>query len=193
MRSLLPLILFFVLASCTTPAAVTPPHLTEANEYAVYSALIQSLYLDKARLEQVVINDVTAIDHTDNLSETLSYVSHNLPVLPDDVVADFVARNKQPQVLKPLFNLPVKLVFINKTEADEIFKDNRGWDNFYARYPDSQGMMTLSRVGFNPQVDMALVYVGNQSDWLAGAGYYVVLKKESGNWVVQGQLMTWIS
>jgi hypothetical protein len=193
MRKIIILILFLVLTSCTTKAVATPSPPAEAEEYAVYSAMIQSLYLDKAKLEQVVINDVTAVDHTDNLSETLSYVSQNLPGVTDDLMVDFTARNKQQQALKPLFNLPIKLVFINKSELDEIFKDYKGWDIFYARYPGSQGTMTLSRVGFNQGVDSALVYVGNQSDWLGGAGYYVLLNKENGQWFVRGQVMTWIS
>ncbi len=46
------------------------------------------------------------------------------------------------------------------------------------RYPNSQGTMTLSRVGFNRNIKQALVYVGNQEGFLAGAGYYVLLVKK---------------
>jgi len=38
-----------------------------------------------------------------------------------------------------------------------------------------------------------LVYVGTLSHWLAGAGYIVLLKKVNGAWIVDQQVMTWIS
>jgi len=61
------------------------------------------------------------------------------------------------------------------------------------RYPNSQGTMTLSGVGFNRNINQALVYVGNPEGFLAGAGYYVLLVKEKGTWVIKQKLMTWIS
>jgi hypothetical protein len=37
------------------------------------------------------------------------------------------------------------------------------------------------------------VYIGTQSNWLAGAGYYVLLKKGEAGWGIDQQVMTWIS
>ena len=51
----------------------------------------------------------------------------------------------------------------------------------------------ISQVGFNETLDQALVYVGTMSHWLAGAGYYVLLNKVNGAWIVDQQVMTWIS
>lgn len=53
--------------------------------------------------------------------------------------------------------------------------------------------MTLSRVGFNSDRTRALVYVGNQSHWLTGAGFYLVLVKTKGGWSVEHEFMSWIS
>jgi hypothetical protein len=76
----------------------------------------------------------------------------------------------------------------------QIFSQNRdGWQLFYEQYPDAPGITTLSRVSFNNTFDQALVYVGTLSHWLAGAGYYVLLKKDNGAWVVDQQVMSWIS
>jgi len=48
-------------------------------------------------------------------------------------------------------------------------------------------------VGFNNNLDMALVYVGNQSGGLAGAGYYFLMAKENNTWKVIREDMAWIS
>jgi hypothetical protein len=51
----------------------------------------------------------------------------------------------------------------------------------------------LSGVGFNPQINMALVYVGNMRYALASEDSYVLLRKVNGQWIVKDQTMVWIS
>jgi hypothetical protein len=85
-------------------------------------------------------------------------------------------------------------VLLTEENMRQIFNINQnGWDVFYADYPGAPGITTLSRVGFNDAMDQALVYVGTQSHWLAGAGYIVLLVKVEGVWVIDQQVMTWIS
>jgi len=166
----------------------------EAEVYAVYSALIQIRYIDTQKPELIVISDQTGLDYfSGELDEHLKSVRQGLPDLTDEVSVDFEAQNKQPQPLKSLFTISVKDVFISKQEIQKTFKRQDGWDIFYDKYPNSQGHLHLSGVGFNPQMDMALVYVGNMHYALAGAGYYVLLKKVNGQWTVQDQTMVWIS
>jgi hypothetical protein len=77
---------------------------------------------------------------------------------------------------------------------NQIFAVNQdGWQVFYARFPEAPGIISLSRVGFNDRLDQALVYLGNQSHWLAGAGHFYLLKKVNGAWTVDQKVMTWIS
>jgi Family of unknown function (DUF6508) len=45
-----------------------------------------------------------------------------------------------------------------------------GWSRFRERFPNSSGIVTLSRVIFDSGQNHALVYVGNQKDWLSGSG-----------------------
>jgi hypothetical protein len=39
----------------------------------------------------------------------------------------------------------------------------------------------------------ALVYMWSGCDVLYGAGYYVILVKEDGEWAVQDDVMSWVS
>jgi len=82
--------------------------------------------------------------------------------------------------------LPV--ILLKREELKAIFsvgpgQKQNGWDRFYAKYPKSPGIITISRVGFNRRGDMAMVYVGSQSHYLAGAGQIHVLRKQDGKWV----------
>jgi hypothetical protein len=166
----------------------------KAEAYAVYSALIQTRYIDTQKPALIVITDQTGLDYFEGeLGEHLEAIRQGLPDLTDEVCADFEAQNKQPQPLKSLFSINVKYVFISPQEIQTTFKKQDGWDIFYAKYPNAQGFMHLSGVGFNPQMDMALVYVDNMYYALAGEGYYVLLNKVNGQWTVQDQTMVWQS
>jgi hypothetical protein len=85
-------------------------------------------------------------------------------------------------------------VLLTQNERTQFFNQNQdGWQLFYEKYPDAPGITALSRVGFNQALDQALVYAGTQSQWLAGAGYYLLLKRVNGAWIIDQQVMTWIS
>lgn len=170
----------------------TPEDRRDMDEYAVYSALIRAMYLQPG-IDRIVIDDHTSPGLSYDPGEDLDYVTNRLPGLEEETLADFQAQNRESHPLTDDFDLSVEVVLIGEEELDQIFGDMEGWDTFYATYPDSQGRMTLSRVGFNRQGTQALVYVGNQSHWLAGTGHLVLLAGENGVWTLQGEVTLWIS
>lgn len=163
-----------------------------AEEYQVYSALIRTLYNN----ELIVIEDTTAeLDSGLFLpSDAVRSIKNHHPELGDKIWSDFETKNQTPSLLERRFTLGVEYVLISKQEITSIFSENAGgWDDFYAKYPGSQGILTLSRVGFNEARDTAVLYAGNQSHWVAGEGNIVVMKKTAGRWTVLGETMIWIS
>lgn len=65
-----------------------------------------------------------------------------------------------------------------------IMKPNgfHGWKKFHAQYPRSPGIIQLSRPGYSVDGSIALIYMGTQFDWLAGAGTIHVLEHIEGQW-----------
>jgi hypothetical protein len=193
-RKTLAMISIFFLMSCfllnifNLPGDGDP----QVEEQAVYAAILRKMY----PAPMVVLTDHTATDISGDLSdETLRYIDKNMGgALTQDLLDGFKARNDQSYPLAEGLNIGVDYVLISDAHMDEIFNDAQdGWDVFYSQYPNAPGIITVSRVGFNNQFDRALVYVGCQSHWLAGAGFYVLLKKVNGEWVVDQKVMTWIS
>lgn len=183
-------------STVTPPAAatLTPLEAREVEAYAVYGAVIQTRTSDTQEPALVVIRDQTTPGaFPGELGEYLESMREGLPGLTDEIGADFELQNEQPLALKPLLTLGVDYVFISQEEIETTFAQTDGWDRFYAAYPGAQGHMRLSGVGFNSQMDAALVYVDNMSGPLAGEGYFVLLKKVDGEWTIQGQTMVWIS
>lgn len=173
----------------STTAAASDDGLAE--EYEVYGALIQSAYHNAL----IIIEDTTAnpVSRPFSPSDAARFMRNYHPELGDEIWSDFTTKNEKPSLLERRLTLSVKYVFISTQELQSIFSDSSGWDDFYAKYPGSQGVLTLSRVGFNKAKDTAVLYAANQFGGDGGEGNMVLLKKSAGRWTVQGQSMMWIS
>jgi hypothetical protein len=191
------LLLSFLLlsAACTVrPTPVPTPSASQVDleEQAVYAFLLPEMYKNRG----YVIMATTATDVTgvDNTSQTLDYVLQNMHAVLPETVDSFRARNDTSYPIRKDMDLGSPYTLLSQAGRNRIFGQNQsGWEIFYNRYPQAPGITTLSRVGFNAALDQALVYIGTQSNWLAGAGYYVLLKKGPGGWSIDQQVMTWVS
>jgi hypothetical protein len=164
------------------------------EEFLVYNAYIEEAFSEKT---------IVILDHTfwgvcgvgAYGCTTFSFsLSEDMPELQPETYDDFEAVNEGPYALKDLFDVSKEIVLISEEKLLRIFDEGGGgWEEFYDLYPSSQGVLLLSRVGFNADMTQAFFYAGNQSHGLSGAGYYILLVKEKGEWVVQDQVMIWIS
>jgi hypothetical protein len=188
-------ILAVLLAACTgTPAPNSTPSAQQINteEQAVYAALLQNMY----SAAWYVIMDTTATSPVGvgDTASTLDRIVQDLPSIDQETVDSFRSRNDAAYPVLPTMELGSGYALLSQAEMSQIFSQNRdGWQVFYEQYPDAPGITSLSRVGFNMSLDQALVYVGTISHYLAGSGYFVLLNKVNGLWIVDQQVMTWIS
>ena len=191
-------LVFLVVLSCTL-VIKAPDFLRESKndflrreEYAVYSAVIES-HLDfwaGKPFQCVVIEDHTYLDES-----LLNWTFSSFEGIEQETMNDFFFKNASPYPLQYLFNLDLPVVLISAAEIATLFRGDpsEGWRNFYTRYPHSQGIMELSRVGFNPDMNQAIVYEGNQEFSLSGSGYVHYLVKVNGEWIIQDTISVWIS
>ncbi|HSV43940.1 MAG TPA: hypothetical protein VLJ10_05230 [Candidatus Bathyarchaeia archaeon] len=113
-----------------------------------------------------------------------------------EAVQDFCAKNSQASTIDAIGPLTVKHIVMTKTQMDELFADQGdGWDKFYQLYPESPGIITLSRPGFSADETLAVIYIGNQSHWLAGHGGIRIYRKKDGKWVDEREGLgpSWVS
>lgn len=142
----------------------------------------------------LVIEDTFSISHLyvgqSHDEFTRSLLSQASDRVPIDLIKDFCDKNKEAQAVWPEIASRMQIKLLSRTELDSFFAIQRnqkpdGWERFYAKYPKSPGIITVSRVGFNRKGDMAMLYVGSQSHWLAGSGQIHVFRKQDGKWVEQ--------
>ncbi|MFZ1702356.1 MAG: hypothetical protein WBO10_06160 [Pyrinomonadaceae bacterium] len=164
---------------------------SDREEYAIFNVLIKDWITD-SQVKQIIIDRYT--NYRDFGGDDTTAFS--VDGLEKEIADDFISKNsrKQYEILKKQFPIGDKIILINQSETGEIFSDReKGWKFFYQKYPKSQGITTISRVGFNKERTKALVYMGTQSDWLAGAGYLIILQKDANEWKIVDKRMTWIS
>ena len=182
-------------AACTTKPTLVPTpamDLTPAAEQAVYAFLLSKMYQHRGYV--IMADTATSAIGVDNTAQTLDYVLQNMHDVNPETVASFRDRNATSQPLRPDMQLGDPYVLLSQAGKNQIFSQNQsGWEIFYNRYPQAPGITTFSRAGFNTLLDQALVYMGTQSNWLVGTGYYILLRKVNGSWMIDQQVTIWES
>ena len=184
-------------AACFPLFAPADRGVTE-EEYAVYSALVVDArsYLLGTALQPLVIRNRTGLDvHSGEMESVLARVQSSLPGVTPALLRDFQRRNARPHALESKLQVSFLYFLISEQEEADITRVQGGPDcrrPFEERYPNAQGIITLSRAGFNAQPDLALVYIGSAL-CKDGAGYFVLMGKENGSWRVLEKVLTWIA
>jgi hypothetical protein len=126
--------------------------------------------------------------------EMLQYAKKKMSALDEETLKIFESQNAKPYLLQRLFKLNSDYALISPEKIKDYFDEDGGWwPAYYKDHPESQGLMRVSRVGFNPDMTQALAYASNQSGGLAGEGFFVLLVKDKGVWKVKDRVTIWIS
>ncbi len=186
------MLLALLLCSCgpgLPKATVTPSPNIEAEEYAVYSALIRQSPIGYDLGSSFVVRENTMAD-LDMFERTLE----NVHKLPSSLVDSYRSRNAASYTLDPNLDIEQDYVLMPQEVFDQILgRKGARWTDFEAKYPGASGFILFSRVGFNADGDEALADMGFRCGDLCGAGGLYLLVKEDGNWKVQETLMVWQS
>jgi hypothetical protein len=114
--------------------------------------------------------------------------------LDDQAVDNYLEQNRTTSSISTSFRTSLPKVFISSADQNRLFsKEHDGWKIFYAKYPKAGGIISFSKIGFNHDHNAAILYSAVGCGWLCGTGYYHLLKKQSGKWVIVGHSMVWIS
>lgn len=189
--------LFFILLKISCNKRFLEPQ-NPFEEYRVYSAVLNSLYIGE-ETKLIVMQDSTDIfplyDTRDStLNKMKNLIKKHFKGIHPSTIDDFVKKNKKRHKIEKKLFIRTKYTLISDKEIAEIFKDTQGWDRFYKLYPHSQGILTFSRVGFNPNMNQAVLYAGNQAHFFCGKGILIFLiKNKKGEWIIKNTVLLWIS
>ena len=192
------LISLFVLALTLAQTPAKTAQEVTPDEYAIYARLIQHFHLTGHPL---VITSQTSVDDDKELlrNDVLRHFSREFPSPYSKTIGDFKSKNARSFDLDQKIPGVASYSLVPHDELEKFWdncadaKQACGWELFYGKYPDSSGIVTLSRVGFTPTGEDALVYLGNRRHWKSGTGYLVLLHKNGGEWGVVKSVAVWMS
>ncbi|HEV2522536.1 MAG TPA: hypothetical protein VGT24_09155 [Candidatus Acidoferrales bacterium] len=181
------------------------------SEYRVLSDYIVGTFTGdkgdeqvRGRASEIVIVNKTESDRNINRiedgdgkliswKEITTYLQKQFPMLQRATLDSFRETNVYPASFKRSFQLPVPYELVDKAEIDAVFKHGGWWTDYYRKYPNSQGILSLSRVGFSPDGKQAVFYAGNMCGGKCGRGNYVVMERVDSGWKVAKEILFWIS
>ena len=186
--SVLLLALNVLACSVLTPAAATPSATEiEREEQAVYSFFVHG------QSTALILEDTSTSISNDDPQKTVDYIKSGLKGVSSEALDNFLERNRQPGQLSPTMNLGVNYVLLTREDLSKISGRPNWGELLSGEYPGTYGYVIFSRVGFNHTLDLAVIYVGSVGGPLMGVGYYNLMEKQNGQWILKDQLMAWIS
>jgi len=190
----------FLLASAVCRQNPARPQVElRVAEYEVLAAYIAGDFTGQRGQERIgkgisniVIVNVTRSDEpiTDDKDKPIPWKKFSktlrmeAPILKATTIDAFRAVNVQQALLRRSFHLPIDYELVDSSEISSIFDNGGEWPDYYRKYPGSQGVMTLSRVGFSADGKQALFYASNACGVKCGSGEYVVMEKRGSSWVI---------
>ena len=184
------------IGGCTKP--YTEPNLPyedeiEREEYSIYSLSIELIYMrnllsnHKSEMGLIVI-----ISETNELVEYWrdKFVKDiKNEGIPKIMIENWRKENESTELLLRKFNLSFEYHLVTRTELDGI-NDVSFFREFYRRYPDSNGLISVSKIGFDKANNTALIHVIHSYGTLGATYNFVVLKKTDGAWGVVRRIST---
>lgn len=162
--------------------------ITDSEEYAVYRVVIESRSVVTST-ELAVIEGQTGLGlhRLEGRYRPLGFE------VSDQLWEDFLTKNRSSSTLGNLFSLNVPCYLVAPEDVADL-----NWRLFAAKI-GSTPFLELSRVGFNPEKDEALVHLGvtflsrSRRPIAFAFGEYILLRKVNGVWVIADQQDTYIT
>ena len=170
----------------------------EKEEYAVFEAIAKERFGNKNEQFVVISEKVSGcVFNIERLYiiDELEKSGFSKEILKE-MNKDCDKKKGNYQLKANLFNRKIKIVLMSENQLAKFPYSNdcrEGWKSFYGKYPESNGIMSLSRVGFNTEKNLAVVDFGNQRQCLDGNGQIIFLHKQNAGWKIIHTQPTWIS
>ena len=188
---------FSFLSSCSSDEdakqfPLDQPSVIDAEDYNVYSAVINSFNADKVILKQKTSSGMSFMDGV-----FIELLSEDNPGFEPEMATTLVDVNQNPLYLEESFNVSsTQVVLVSEAQLEYIFNDgysNNDWKQFYNTFPNVYGFTQFSAVGYNSDKTKALIETSNSSCSFCGEGRLYYLEKENGLWIIKKTYETWIT
>lgn len=188
-KLLLPALVVLVSIASSSSAQSVENAIIEREEYAVYSVIIPSyVYAETGTF--IIANPTTRPAHEVKLEHLQFLRFPDAPAikLSQETLDDFLGRNKTNRWLTPKLEMNREYRLVDLREivrlAGDMGQQLEEWKGFFKEYSSAHGFVSVSRVGFNRQMDQAFVHIGWRCPGLCGQWSFLLLAKKDGTWML---------
>lgn len=177
------------------PNACAQPTAREIEEYAIYSMLLKAMY-QGGHSSMAFIMDRTSVDNLEckAIASPLEELRQRIPLMKQETLDSFREANRQSYPFDNRLRLPGHITWIAAEDIKSYFVEGGGgWQAFKRDYEGVPGFFTFSKVGFNRDMNQALLYFTSTWGEKCGITSIVFLVKEDGAWRIKGSIESSIS
>jgi hypothetical protein len=188
--------LFFMLLLVVNFSVYVKAQDNPKEEALVYAAALDEIFTQKKIMNKpvklIVLENTTRFDDFDG--ETIFSADLNLKSLSKDLkpetIQNFTAQNAKRQPITSPAKGTLKVELLDGKEVQDTVQFGR-WKKLFTTYPDSSGVVSVSKVGFDKTGTQALVYVANVYAEETGQGTILFLQKVGQQWKVKEKVLNW--
>ena len=168
------------------------------RDVEVYAAVLDSMFAPRtiSRYSRIAVVDSTEVfkrENTTALIESLVKVSG----VDTTAARDLAARSYEPHSLKGIASLRLRMpvLLLGHSSLDPLPRPNpdKYWTAFYEKFPGTNGLISLSAVGYSADGNRGVLMVDVGCGGLCGNGYIVVVTREGDGWRIAHIENTWVS
>lgn len=188
--------LFFLVLLVVNGSVYVKAQANPKEEAAVYAAVLDTFFAKKMLfnkpVKSIVLENTTRFD--DFEGETIFSNDLNLQTLSKELKPETIQNFTKQNAARSPVTAPAKTVLkvdlLDGKEAQATAEFSR-WKKLYGTYPDSSGIVSFSKVGFDKTGTQALVYIANIYGEDAGKGTILFLQKTGQQWKIKEQVVNW--
>ena len=175
------------------PAREKPKPYNVPEAYEVYAMVIPAQWpVSAARPRKLLISAETGSG-----AEMCLKPEGDSIAIVGPAIANYLEVNQKTWLLEKILQIerPYDLIFPEELERF-FYQGAARWRAFYEKYPDSDGWIDVSAVGFNESRTIAIVKLENYCGLACGGGEFHVLEKKEGKWRPlkwKGSSCRWVS
>ena len=162
-----------------------------AEATQVYSALLTDRYFAYRPRGSAYLIEAEAADAFSHPYAFKKGLKECFPKLAELQVSDWQAvldlqkQGSIPRMLPKWLEIKIPYELVERKQLEREVNDHGVlWAGFEKRHPESNGITSLSSVGFNESKDRALVFVSFVCGILCGGAQYYTLEKRGGHWQI---------
>ena len=178
-----------------TPTPTASPAAVEVtkDEYAVYAAILQHDSQPSNTSKKLFVIEEDTLTEAEKFC-SLQQIFGKKAAEMQPLITSFRRQNQESAKLARQFNALEEYVLVKRKEVLPLFNFGKpGKPEFVNQYAGASRLVSFSRVGFNPDQTMALVYQESFCGALCGAGQFRLLRIKGAGWVVAKDLLCWVS